>query len=114
VVEARRTADLHRDLLHQIRHLPDRDEAARLAMLMISYQKARWQMGAVELSRDAPSAQLSGCSKSMRTSRLLLRSHHLGTFALPSPPDKGRRVHESAREIRPAEPRDTSPLGANT
>lgn len=32
-----------RRLLHQIRHLPDRDEAARLAMLMISYQKARWQ-----------------------------------------------------------------------
>ncbi len=146
----RASATRGRRLAHQIRHLGDRDEAARLAMLMISYQKARWQrraqnvaffalgalvawlaltdllpgpssdsirvmmlgvgvllllmpfarslkVGVVELSRDAPSAPLSGRSKSMRTSRLLLRTHHLGMFALPTPPDKGRRAHESAR-----------------
>lgn len=133
-------------LRHQVRHLGNRDEPSRLAMLMISYQKARWsrhvqnalffafgafvvwlslldalpgppsdsiritmlgvgvllmlmpfarslKVGLVELSRDAPPAPLSGRSKSLRTSRLLLRSHHLGTFALPAPPDKGRRAH---------------------
>jgi len=144
-----------RRLLHQIRHLPDRDEAARLALLMISYQKSRWQrrvqnaafllLGAVvawlaltdqlpgptsdsirvmmlgvgvllllmpfarslkvgvgELSRDAPIAPLSGRSKSMRTSRLLLRTHHLGMFTLPTPPDKGRRAHHAVRDPAPA------------
>lgn len=137
-------------LAHQVRHLWDRDEASRLALLMISYQRARWtkrisdgaflllglgvvwlalldrlpgppsesirltvlgvgvllmlmpfarslKVGVVELSRDAPPAPLSGRSKSLRTSRLLLRSHHLGTFALPAPPDKGRRAHQTAR-----------------
>lgn len=133
-------------LLHQARHLLDRDEAARLAMLMIAYRWASWRkrlqntifmvmglvvgwlgltgqlpgtqsetvralvlgvgvllvlmpfarslkVGIVELSRDAESAPLSGRSKSLRTSRLLLRANHLGTFALPSPPEKGRRAH---------------------
>ena len=138
-------------LLHQVRHLPDRDEASRLAMLMIAYRWARWRkrtenvvfialgglvawlglanqlpgpesdairvmvagvgvllllmpfarslkVGVVELSRDAESAPLSGRSKSLRTSRLLLRANHLGTFALPSPPEKGRRAHARSRE----------------
>lgn len=47
------------------------------------------KVGVVELSRDAETAPLSGRSKSLRTSRLLLRANHLGTFALPSPPEKG-------------------------
>ena len=146
----RRASDSRRRrLLHQVRHLPDRDEPTRLAMLMIAYQKARWmrrlqntvflglgalvvwlaltdalpgpsndsirvmvlgvgvllllmpfarslKVGVVELSRDAPTAPLSGRSKSMRTSRVLLRSHHLGSFALPPPPDRGRRARETA------------------
>ncbi len=137
-------------LLHQLRHLLDRDEAARLAMLLIAYRWASWRkrlqntsflalgvlvswlglsnqlpgpesetvralvlgvgvllmlmpfarslkVGVVELSRDADSAPLSGRSKSLRTSRLLLRANHLGTFALPSPPEKGRRAHAQSR-----------------
>jgi len=140
-------------LLHQVRHLGDRDEPSRLALLMIAYQRARWsrraqnalfflvgavvvwlalldripgppsesirltvlgvgvllllmpfarslKVGVVELSREAPPAPLSGRSKSLRTSRLLLRSHHLGTFALPAPPDKGRRAHQSVLDAR--------------
>ena len=147
----RASATRTRRLAHQVRHLADRDEASRLAMLMISYQKTLWvrratnavflglgavvvwlslldllpgpstesirltmlgvgvllllmpfarslKVGVVELSRDAPPAPLSGRSKSLRTSRLLLRSHHLGTFALPAPPDKGRRAHRAAQE----------------
>ncbi|MFZ1285161.1 MAG: hypothetical protein WAQ75_13695, partial [Propionicimonas sp.] len=138
-------------LAHQIRHLPDRDEASRLAMLMISYRWSRWtrraqnlgffaaglgvaavallnylpgpesdtirvtvfalgvllmlmpfarslKVGVVELSRDAEAAPLSGRSKSLRTSRVLLRSHQLGTFTLPFPPDKGRRAHQTAQQ----------------
>jgi tetratricopeptide (TPR) repeat protein len=138
-------------LLHQIRHLPDRDEASRLALLMIAYRWSSWRrrlqngvflalgavvgwlgltgtlpgpesdtvrvmvvavgvllllmpfarslkVGVVELSRDAETAPLSGRSKSLRTSRLLLRANHLGTFALPSPPEKGRRAHAKSRQ----------------
>ncbi len=138
-------------LLHQVRHLPDRDEASRLALLMIAYRWANWRkrlqngaflafgafvtwlgltnrlpapdsdtmrvmvvgvgvllllmpfarslkVGVVELSRDADSVPLSGRSKSLRTSRLLLRANHLGTFSLPSPPEKGRRAHSRSRE----------------
>jgi len=55
------------------------------------------KVGVVELSRDAEAAPLSGRSKSLRTSRLLLRANHLGTFALPSPPEKGRRAHAQSR-----------------
>ena len=137
-------------LLHQLRHVFDRDEAGRLAMLMIAYRWASWRkrllnvgfialgalvtwlgltgqlpgpesetvralvlgvgvllllmpfarslkVGVVELSRDADTAPLSGRSKSLRTSRLLLRANHLGTFALPSPPEKGRRAHAQSR-----------------
>ncbi len=133
-------------LLHQVRHLVDRDEATRLALLMISHRWSAWRrrlqnfgfiglgalvtwagltnvlpgpesdtiralvlglgvllllmpfarslkVGVVELSRDADAAPLSGRSKSLRTSRLLLRANHLGTFPLPSPPEKGRRAH---------------------
>lgn len=140
-----------RRLLHQVRHLPDRDEASRLAVLMISYRWSRlkriaqnlvfflvggaitalalWgrlpgpesdtiralvlalgvllmlmpfarnlKVGVVELSREEAPAPLSGRSKSLRTSRLLLRSHHLGTFAPPSPPDKGRRARQRAAD----------------
>lgn len=139
-------------LLHQIWHLPDRDEASRLAMLMISYRWSRWvrraqnlgffaagmlvasaglmnylpgpesdtirvtvfalgvllmlmpfarslKVGVLELSRDAEAAPLSGRSKSLRTSRVLLRSHQVGTFSLPSPPDKGRRAHQAAQQV---------------
>ena len=138
-------------LLHQIKHLPDRDEASRLALLMISYRWSTWskwlqnalffglglvvawlgladvlpqpssdtiramvlglgvllmlmpfarslKVGVVELSREDEPAPLSGRSKSLRTSRLLLRVNHLGTFALPSPPEKGRRAHQSAQQ----------------
>jgi hypothetical protein len=138
-------------LLHQLRHTVDRDEASRLALLMIAYRWANWRkrvqnlaflalgvfvtwvgmtnqlpgpesdtvrvmvvgvgvllllmpfarslkVGVVELSRDADTAPLSGRSKSLRTSRLLLRAHHLGTFALPSPPEKGRRAHARSRQ----------------
>jgi tetratricopeptide (TPR) repeat protein len=137
-------------LLHQVRHLLDRDEASRLALLMIAYRWSSWRrrlqnvaflglgalvawlgltdqlpgpdsdtmrvmvvgvgillllmpfarslkVGVVELSRDADTAPLSGRTKSLRTSRLLLRANHLGTFALPSPPDKGRRAHAQSR-----------------
>ncbi|HEY3547993.1 MAG TPA: hypothetical protein VGK17_18125 [Propionicimonas sp.] len=137
-------------LLHQVRHLVDRDEPTRLAMLMIAYRWSSWRkrllnlgflalgavvswlgltgqlpgsesdtvralvmgvgvllllmpfarslkVGVVELSRDADTAPLSGRSKSLRTSRLLLRANHLGTFALPSPPEKGRRAHAQSR-----------------
>jgi len=137
-------------LLHQVRHRPDRDEATRLALLLISYRWSRWRrrlqngafiglgalvtwagltnvlpgpqsdtiralvlglgvllllmpfarslkVGVVELSRDADTAPLTGRSKSLRTSRLLLRANHLGTFALPSPPEKGRRAHAQSR-----------------
>lgn len=137
-------------LLHQVCHLTDRDEATRLALLMIAYRWANWRkraqnlgflalgilvtwlgltgrlpgpesdtvrvmvvgvgvllllmpfarslkVGVVELSRDADAAPLSGRSKSLRTSRLLLRANHLGTFALPSPPEKGRRAHAQSR-----------------
>lgn len=137
-------------LLHQVRHLPDRDEASRLALLMIAYRWSSWRkrlqnaaflalgalvawlgltdqlpgpdsdtmrvmvvgvgvllllmpfarslkVGVVELSREADAAPLSGRTKSLRTSRLLLRAHHLGTFALPSPPEKGRRAHAQSR-----------------
>jgi hypothetical protein len=137
-------------LLHQMRHLPDRDEASRLALLMIAYRWANWRkriqnglfialglfvtwlgltnrlpgpdsdtmrvmvvgvgvllllmpfarslkVGVVEISRDADAVPLSGRSKSLRTSRLLLRANHLGTFALPSPPEKGRRAHAQSR-----------------
>ena len=140
-----------RRLLHQLRHLPDADEASRLAMLMISYGWSRWRrllqnmvffvvgvvvaslalwgvlpgpesdtirvtvlalgvllmlmpfarnlkVGVVELSREVEAAPLSGRSKSLRTSRLLLRSHHLGTLSPPSPPDKGRRARERAED----------------
>ena len=140
-----------RRLLHQLRHLPDADEASRLAMLMISYRWSRWRrllqnmvffvvgvvvaslalwgvlpgpesdtirvtvlalgvllmlmpfarnlkVGVVELSREVEAAPLSGRSKSLRTSRLLLRSHHLGTLSPPSPPDKGRRARERAED----------------
>ena len=62
-------------------------------LLMLMPFARSLKVGLVELSRDAPPAPLSGRSKSLRTSRLLLRSHHLGTFALPAPPDKGRRAH---------------------
>lgn len=142
-------------LLHQLKHLPDRDEASRLAILMISYRWSTWtklvqnmlffglgllvawlgladilpqpssdtiramvlglgvllmlmpfarslKVGVVELSREDEPAPLSGRSKSLRTSRLLLRVNHLGTFALPSPPEKGRRAHETARQAVPA------------
>ncbi|MCA0296137.1 MAG: hypothetical protein LCH96_12700 [Actinobacteria bacterium] len=138
-------------LLHQVRHLPDRDEASRLALLMIAYRWASWRkriqnglfllvgavicwlgltgalpgpesdtvrvmvvgvgvllllmpfarslkVGVVELSRDADAAPLSGRSKSLRTSRLLLRANHLGTFAPPAPPEKGHRAHAKSRE----------------
>lgn len=138
-----------RRLLHQLRHLPDADEASRLAMLMISYRWSRWtrfaqnvvffavgavvsslalwgilpgpesdtirvtvlalgvllmlmpfarnlKVGVVELSREVEPAPLSGRSKSLRTSRLLLRSHHLGTLTPPAPPDKGRRARQRA------------------
>ena len=138
-------------LLHQLRHLPDRDEASRLALLMIAYRWANWRkrlqngaflllgvfvawlgltnqlpgpesdtmrvmvvgvgillllmpfarslkVGVVELSRDADAVPLSGRSKSLRTSRLLLRANHLGTFSLPSPPEKGRRAHARSRQ----------------
>lgn len=137
-------------LLHQLRHLPDRDEASRLALLMIAYRWSNWRkrlqnglfialgvfvtwlgltnrlpgpesdtmrvmvigvgvllllmpfarslkVGVVEISRDADAVPLSGRSKSLRTSRLLLRANHLGTFALPSPPEKGRRAHAQSR-----------------
>lgn len=137
-------------LLHQVRHMPDRDEASRLALLMIAYRWANWRkrlqngaflvlgafvtwlgltnrlpgpesdtmrvmvvgvgvllllmpfarslkVGVVELSRDADTVPLSGRSKSLRTSRLLLRANHLGTFSLPSPPEKGRRAHSRSR-----------------
>jgi hypothetical protein len=137
-------------LLHQVRHLADRDEATRLAVLMVSYRWSSWQrlaqnlaffvvgavvaglallgglpgpesdtirvtvfalgvllmlmpfarslkVGIVELNRDAAAAPLSGRSKSLRTSRLLLRSNQLGTLSLPSPPDKGRRAHSEAQ-----------------
>jgi hypothetical protein len=137
-------------LLHQVRHLPDRDEASRLALLMIAYRWSSWRkrlqnaaflglgalvawlgltdqlpgpasdtmrvmvvgvgvllllmpfarslkVGVVELSREADAAPLSGRTKSLRTSRLLLRANHLGTFALPSPPEKGRRAHAQSR-----------------
>ncbi|MEN0069952.1 MAG: hypothetical protein AAGC63_02985 [Propionicimonas sp.] len=140
-----------RRLLHQVRHLPERDEASRLAALMISYRWSRWttiaqnlvffvvggviaalalwgrlpgpesdtirvtvlalgvllmlmpfarnlKVGVVELSREESPAPLSGRSKSLRTSRLLLRAHHLGTFAPPSPPDKGRRARQRAED----------------
>lgn len=135
---------------HQLSHLGDRDEASRLALLMIAYRWANWRkrlqngfflvlgglvtwagltnalpgpesdtmrvmvagvgvllllmpfarslkVGVVELSRDADPAPLSGRSKSLRTSRLLLRANHLGTFTLPSPPEKGRRAHAQSR-----------------
>ncbi|HOC13107.1 MAG TPA: hypothetical protein PLL50_01465 [Propionicimonas sp.] len=138
-------------LLHQVRHLVDRDEATRLALLMISHRWSAWRrrlqnfgfiglgalvtwagltnvlpgpesdtiralvlglgvllllmpfarslkVGVVELSRDADAAPLSGRSKSLRTSRLLLRANHLGTFPLPSPPEKGRRAHAQSRD----------------
>ena len=140
-----------RRLLHQVRHLPDADEASRLAMLMISYRWSRWRrfiqnimffvvgvivsalalwgvlpgpesdtirvtvlalgvllmlmpfarnlkVGVVELSREVEVAPLSGRSKSLRTSRLLLRSHHLGTLLPPAPPDKGRRARQRAED----------------
>ena len=138
-------------LLHQVRHLSDRDEASRLALLMIAYRWSDWRkrllngaflalgafvtwlgltnqlpgpdsetlramvvgvgvllllmpfarslkVGVVELNRDADTVPLSGRSKSLRTSRLLLRANHLGTFSLPSPPEKGRRAHARSRE----------------
>lgn len=138
-----------RRLLHQVRHLGDRDEASRLAMLLIGYRwsalrkllqnlvffaagvvvavLALWgnlpgpesdtvrvtvlalgvllmlmpfarnlKVGVVELSRNEEAAPLSGRSKSLRTSRLLLRAHHLGSFTPPAPPDKGRRAHKKA------------------
>jgi tetratricopeptide (TPR) repeat protein len=137
-------------LLHQLRHITDRDEASRLALLMVAYRWAGWRkrlqnaaffllgavitwlgltgalpgpesdalrvtvvgvgvllmlmpfarslkVGVVELSRDVEPAPLSGRSKSLRTSRLLLRANHLGTFAPPSPPEKGRRAHATSR-----------------
>lgn len=146
----RRWGPRWRRLLHQVRHLPDRDEASRLALLMIAYRWSNWRkrlvnatflllgaivtwlglsnqlpgpdsdalrvmvigvgvllllmpfarslkVGVVELSRDADTAPLSGRSKSLRTSRLLLRANHLGTFTLPSPPEKGRRAHAQSR-----------------
>ena len=146
----RRTGPRWLRLVHQVRHLADRDEASRLALLMIAYRWANWRkrlqnvifvglgmlvswlgltnqlpgpesdtvrvlvlavgvllllmpfarslkVGVVELSRDADSAPLSGRSKSLRTSRLLLRANHLGTFSLPSPPEKGRRAHAQSR-----------------
>jgi hypothetical protein len=152
-------------LLHQVRHLPDRDEASRLALLMIAYRWASWRkrlqnigfvalgtlvtwlglanvlpgpesdalrvtvlgvgvllllmpfarslkVGVVELSRDADTAPLSGRSKSLRTSRLLLRANHLGTFALPSPPEKGRRAHARSRQETAATPSVTVPATA--
>jgi len=144
-------------LVHQLRHVPDRDEASRLAVLMIAYRWANWtkwlqnllffgagavvawlgladilpqpssdtiramvlglgvllmlmpfarslKVGVVELSRDADPAPLSGRSKSLRTSRVLLRVNHLGTFALPSPPDKGRRAHKTAQAAAATQP----------
>jgi hypothetical protein len=143
-------------LAHQLRHLMDRDEATRLAWMMIAYRWSNWRrrlqngmflglgalvtwlglsnqlpgpesdtlrvmvigvgillllmpfarslkVGVVELSRDAEAAPLSGRSKSLRTSRLLLRSNHLGTFALPSPPEKGHRAHATSRQHPPTE-----------
>ena len=140
-----------RRLLHQLRHLPDADEASRLAMLMIGYRWSRWtrflqnlvffavgivvaslalwgvlpgpesdtirvtvlalgvllmlmpfarnlKVGVVELSREVEQAPLTGRSKSLRTSRLLLRSHHLGTLSPPAPPDKGRRARQRAED----------------
>ncbi len=149
-------------LVHQLRHLPDRDEASRLALLMIAYRWSNWRrriqnglflvlgavicwigllgllpgpesdtvrvmvvavgvllllmpfarslkVGVVELSRDAEAAPLSGRSKSLRTSRLLLRANHLGTFALPSPPEKGRRAHARSRQETASVPTPTSP-----
>jgi hypothetical protein len=154
-------------LLHQVRHLPDRDEASRLALLMIAYRWSSWRkrllnlaflglgaivawlglsnqlpgpdsetlramvlgvgvllllmpfarslkVGVVELSRDADPAPLSGRSKSLRTSRLLLRANHLGTFTLPSPPERGRRAHAQSVQVSasPA-PADTVPADAN-
>ena len=146
----RRTGPRWVRLAHQVRHFGDRDEASRLALLMIAYRWAKWRkraqnaffiglgllvswvgltdqlpgpqsdtvrvlvlgvgvllllmpfarslkVGLVELSRDADAAPLSGRSKSLRTSRLLLRANHLGTFALPSPPEKGRRAHAQSR-----------------
>lgn len=160
----RRRGSRWRRLLHQLRHLPDRDEASRLALLMIAYRWASWRkrlqnglflalgaavvwlgltgqlpgpesdtvrvmvvgvgillllmpfarslkVGVVELSRDAEAAPLSGRSKSLRTSRLLLRANHLGTFALPSPPEKGKRAHATSRQETASLPTPASALG---
>ena len=70
-----------------------------LGVLLLLMPFARsLKVGVVELSRDADAAPLSGRSKSLRTSRLLLRANHLGTFPLPSPPEKGRRAHAQSRD----------------
>ena len=62
------------------------------------------KVGVVELSRDAETAPLSGRSKSLRTSRLLFRANHLGTFALPSPPERAAGRMPSSRPGGPATP----------
>jgi hypothetical protein len=71
--------------------------AVGVLLLLMPFARSL-KVGVVELSRDAETAPLSGRSKSLRTSRLLLRANHLGTFALPSPPEKGRRAHAKSRQ----------------
>lgn len=48
------------------------------------------RIGAVEFTRPEPTAPAFGRSRALRTSSLMQRGYHLGSFALPPTPEKGR------------------------
>ncbi len=62
-----------------------------VGVLLVLMPTARsLKIGAVELQRPEAVRPAFGRSKALRTSSLLQRGYHLGSFALPATPDSGR------------------------
>ena len=73
-----------------------RTTVVALGIILVMMPFARsLKIGAVEFTRPEASRPLFGRSRALRTSSLMQRGYHLGSFALPPTPERGR----SRREI---------------